>query len=281
VKFAAVLLFVPVFAWSQASSAQFEAASIKRNPECRVPGKQVPTPGRVSLQCITLQTMIQAAYGFFANGVARDPKTLEVTGGPGWVATEFYDVAAKAEGNPKVEQMIGPTMQGLLENRFKLKVHRASKEVPVYDLVTAKGGPRLERTKEGACIPIDLNRMPPRPTPGEAGPTMCGTQNFQFNGPLATMTAHGMTMEQLAGERLPRLVDRLVIDKTGLTGMFDFRLEFLPERRPESRDTTPTADATGPNIFAALQQQLGLKLEPAKGSLDILVIDHVERPTEN
>src|SRR5690242_17704347 len=93
---------------------QFEAASIKRNSECRMPGKPMPTPGRVMLQCQTLEQMIQASYGMFADGVTRKPQMLEVSGGPAWVKTDFYDVSAKAEGNPQIEMMVGPMMQALL-----------------------------------------------------------------------------------------------------------------------------------------------------------------------
>jgi len=255
---------------------QFEAASIKRNTNCRMPGKPVPTPGRVSLDCQTLEQLIQAAYGMFANGLSRSPQMPEVSGGPGWVKSDFYDVSAKAEGNPRIEQMVGPMMQTLLEERFQLKVRRAAKEVPVYDLVLAKGGHKLERTKEGNCVPVDLNKMRP-PAPGEPRPTYCGSQTMERRGPAMVMIAHGMTMEALAGERLPRLAGRPVVDKTGLTGMWDFQLQFAPETRERAGE----ADAgAAPDLFAALAQ-LGLKLEPAKGSVDTLVIDRVERPTEN
>jgi uncharacterized protein (TIGR03435 family) len=270
------MLSVPAAIWGQ--SPTFEAASIKLNTGCPVPGKAVPTPGRVSLKCATLESLVQAAYGMFADGVGRKPQVLEVVGGPNWMKSDFYDVNAKADGNPRIEQMVGPMMQALLEERFKLKVHRAAKEVPVYELVLAKGGPKFQRTKEGSCVTVDLNHMP-QPTPGEPFPTYCGSQTMQRKGPAMVMFAHGMTMEGLAGERLPRMAGRPVIDKSGLTGMFDFQLEFALETREfQTREGDPPS---APDIFAALQQQLGLKLEPAKGSVDLLVIDHAERPMEN
>jgi uncharacterized protein (TIGR03435 family) len=253
----------------------FEAASIKRNGDCRGPGKAMPTPGRVMLPCMTLEQLIQAAYGMFGDGVSRKPQVLDVSGGPGWVKTDFYDVSAKAEGSPRIEMMVGPMMQALLEDRFQLKVHRASKEIAVYDLVVAKGGHKLERPKEGSCVPVDLNKMRP-PARGEAGPTYCGSQTIERKGAAVVMIAHGMTMEQLAGERLPRMAGRPVVDKTGLTGMWDFRLEVAFETKE-----APAEAGGPPDVFAAVQQQLGLKLESGKGSVETLVIDRVERAAEN
>jgi uncharacterized protein (TIGR03435 family) len=211
----------------------------------------------------------------FPDGVSRKPVMLEVSGGPGWVKTDFYDVSGKAEGNPRIEMMVGPMMQGLLEERFQLKVHHAAKEIAVYDLVVAKGGPKLQRTKEGSCVPADLNKMRP-PARGESGPTYCGSQTIERKGAAVVMTAHGMTMEQLAGERLPRMAGRPVVDKTGLAGMWDFQLEVAFETRE-----APGEAGGAPDVFAAVQQQLGLKLEGAKGSVDTLVIDRAERPVEN
>jgi uncharacterized protein (TIGR03435 family) len=264
----------------QAQTPKFEVASIKRNPACPTPNKAVPTPGRVMLECSTLQMLIQAAYGMFANGTTRDARLLEVSGAPGWVQTEFYDVSAKAEGNPRIEQMIGPMMQALLEERFKLKLHRATKEAAVYDLTVAKGGPKLEKMKEGSCVVQDLNHMP-KPAPGETPPVYCGSQTLQRKGPLMVMIAHGMTMDGFAAERLPRMAGRPVVDKTGLAGRFDFQLEWALDNPELSGRGGDAPESAGPTIFAALQQQLGLKLEPAKGSVDILVVDHVEKPTEN
>jgi uncharacterized protein (TIGR03435 family) len=263
----------------QAQPAQFEVASVKRNTECPSGNKAVPTPGRVILQCATLETLIQTAYGMFANGTSRNPQVLEISGGPAWIKTDFYDVNAKADGNPRIEQMVGPMLQTLLEDRFKLKARRTPKEVPIYELTLSKGGPKFEKAKEGSCVPQDLNKMR-QPAPGEPRPTYCGSQTLDRQGQTMVMIAHGMTMEGFAGERLPLMTGRPVVDKTGLTGMYDFRLEFALElqgRAPEAN-----ADpASAPNVFTAIQQQLGLKLEPAKGSVDILVIDHAERPTEN
>lgn len=267
---------------------QFEVASVKRNAACgaRRGGALPPSPGRINLECQTLLGLMMTAYGVFANGATISPKIPEITGGPGWVTSDPYDVAAKAEGNAPFPQMAGPMLRALLEERFKLRVHRETKEVPVYFLTAAKNGPKLEATKEGSCVPIDPKHPPaPIATPGQPRPNYCGATKFQRRGSTMVLTLHGATMEQLTAVFLSRIVDRPVIDKTGIAGQYDFQIEF--EYTPDSGRAgdpgapEPPAFSDMPSIFGVLQAKLGLKLEPGKGPSEILVIDHVERPTEN
>jgi uncharacterized protein (TIGR03435 family) len=266
---------------------QFEVASVKRNPTCgaRRGGPGPSSPGRINLECQTVLGLMMTAYGVFADGVTVSPTIPEITGGPGWVTSDPYDVAAKAEGDAPFPRMAGPMLRALLEDRFKLRVHRETKEVPVYYLTVVKTGPKLEPTKEGSCVPIDPNHPPaPVATPGERRPTYCGPR-FQRRGSTMTVASHGGTMEQLTAAILSRIVDRPVFDKTGLAGRYDFQIEF--EYVPDSGNAgdlgAPQSPAVldGPSIFAVLQAKLGLKLEPGKGPNEILVIDRVERPTEN
>jgi uncharacterized protein (TIGR03435 family) len=271
----------------QSRQPQFEVASVKRNTACgaRRGGALPPSPGRINLECQTLLGLMMTAYGVFADGVTVSPRIPDITGGPGWVSSDPYDVAAKAEGNAPFPQMAGPMLRALLEERFKLRVHRETKKVPVYFLTVAKNGPGLEPAKEGSCVPIDPNHPPAAiATPGQPRPTYCGPR-FQRSGSTVTVTSHGATMEQLTEAILSRMVDRPVIDKTGLAGRYDFQIEF--EYVP---DTGGTGDAgarqqpagpEAPSILEVLQTKLGLKFEPGKGPSEILVIDHVERPTEN
>jgi uncharacterized protein (TIGR03435 family) len=182
--------------------------------------------------------------------------------------------------------MAGPMLRALLEDRFKLRVHREPKEVPVYFLTLAKNGPKLEAIKEGSCVPIDANHIPaPIATPGQPLPNYCGPR-FQLRGLTATLTSQGVTMEQFSGVPLSRMVGRPVIDKTGLaSGRYDFQIDFeyAPRSGPSSDPGAPEPPAASeaPSIFEVLQAKLGLKLEPGKGPGETLVIDHVERPTEN
>lgn len=217
-----------------------------------------------------LRQLIQAAYIGFANGPNPSSKRVQTSGGPGWIDSDLYDIIAKAEGEPPLDQMAGPMLQALLEDRFKLKMHRETREVPVYVLTPGKNGVKPGALKEAAsCVPIDLNH--PEPAPDQPMPNFCDRQVFSSDGPNRIVDSYGRSMESLAGGLLSNNLDRPVIDKTGITGRFDFRLEFARNM----------ADNTGTSIFTALQEQLGLKLTPDKGPVEVLVIDHVEKPSDN
>jgi len=275
--------------WSQTPVARprFEVASVKRNMSCRGRrgGGGPPTPGRLTMECATLQTLVENAYYIFADGRSMNPKAIEILGGPSWMLSDFYDISAKAEDGAGFAQMSGPMMQALLEDRFKLKTHRQSKEAPVYFLTVAKDGPKLEPTNEGSCATVDLNH-PLVPVTGQPTPVRCGSQGTSFKDGIVTMTWRGTTMDLLANDAgLSRAVRLPIVDRTGLSGQFDIHLEFAPEMpTPASGDAgTPTNTGTippGQSILEAFQK-LGLRLEPGKGSIDVLVIDHLERPAGN
>ena len=183
---------------------------------------------------------------------------------------EIYNaltINAKPESAQSREMMTGPMMQALLEDRFKLKIHRASKEIPAYALVAAKGGPRLQPTK--GC-PADYAGPPVEP--GQ----QCRYQSFTDAG----MNAYGWTMAQLS-ILLGSHMTRTVIDKTGIIGAFDFHLD-LPIPPPPG--SLGIDDPATPDLFGTVMdavQKLGLKLEASKGTAEFVVIDHIERPTEN
>ena len=222
------------------------------------------------MQCVPLRRLIQTAYVSFANGPIPSPIQLQILDGPAWIDSDPYDIAAKAVGNAPMDQMFGPMLQVLLEDRFKLKIHHDFREAPVYVLTVAKSGLKMTRTPEGSCTPLDLNHPPSPPAPGQPPPNLCGPDRMGRNGPNETMGGHGMTIAELAGI-LSKNVDRPIVDRTELTGRFGFHLEFARNM----------ADDTGTSIFTAVQEQLGLKLVPAKGPVEVLVIDHVEKPSEN
>jgi uncharacterized protein (TIGR03435 family) len=286
---------------------KFEVASIKPckanqvTPGRRKGGSDFSSPGRLKLGCQTLESMIQWAYLGFADAKAlpaseiaglppRPPISVRllfqsIKGGPAWVSFDRYSIEAKAEGTPDNAMMRGPMMQALLEDRFKLKIHRETKKVPLFELRVAKGGPRLQAARKGTCIAVDFEHpaVPGRPSrPG------CG-----LFGPSAGdgVDTYGQTMAGLCMQ-LSASLDRDVIDKTGIAGTFDIHLDLSMRDLfpgfhgdsvggsddPAAVQLTPT-DPTG-SIFAALRK-LGLKLEPGKGAAELLVIDHVERPSEN
>jgi uncharacterized protein (TIGR03435 family) len=161
-------------------------------------------------------------------------------------------------------------LQALLEDRFKLKVHRERKEIPVYALVVAKGGPKLEATKEGGCTPADPTQGPPPIVPRQ--PLPCGYIGEAKGGD--GIEAVGVTMASIC-QIFSVQLHRAIIDKTGITGRFNYQLPF----------NTPPPGASGDDeqfgVAMGALQKLGLKVESAKGTAEFIVIDHVERPSEN
>lgn len=301
--------FLPVILTLAAAHAQapatpaWDVASVKLNTSCGG-GRGMaapPSPGRINLQCNTVENLIRMAYVIFENGSTPNLKRVSITGGPGWTRSETYAINAKAEGPAPVAQMMGPMLRALLEDRFKLKVHHEAKEGPVYVLTLAKGGSKLQPLKEGSCIPLDLNHFPPPPAPGEPPPNICGNQQMRFNGKILSAKATGISVADWAGGMLAEMVGRPVIDKTGLEGKFTFEFEVAPDSSmamfqnmggrgargdasssggPDTSPIPSAGDPDGPTIFMALEK-LGLKLEAAKGPVDSLVIDHVEKPADN
>jgi uncharacterized protein (TIGR03435 family) len=288
--------------WSQeqpqtAERPPFEVASIKPNKGCEnIPraGNLSPSPGRLEMPCVNLQNLIQAAYGTFGDGVNINTQPLHMEGGPSWMQSEYYSLSAKADGQVRTEMLAGPMLQTLLADRFRLKAHRESREMPVYLLALGKGGLKIQPLAEGACTPLDLTHPPAPPKPGDPPPNLCGVMMMGPTGRGDMMVeVQGSTMTQFA-QRLSGRLDRPVVDKTGITGKFNFHLEFTPDPHirgqelPAGRgrdsgntiDTTPPADS-GPDLFAALQVQIGVKLSPDRGPVSFLIIDHVERPTAN
>jgi uncharacterized protein (TIGR03435 family) len=291
IAIAILILHSPLsYAQTAAPQPEFEVASIKLNPNCGNwrGGGQAPFTGRLNMECATLQRLIQLAYSTFADGATPNMQMLQISGDPGWVQSEFYDVTAKTDGAVRVEQMMGPMLRALLEDRFKLKIRRETKEMPVYALTVAKTGFKLHPLKPDGCVAIDLNQMPPPPAPGQTMPSFCGNLSTRMNGQSVTMDGHGMGLQEFSA-RLSAMLDRKVIDKSGVTGLYDFHLEFAPDEatpmfhagRGGDAGNPASAEIAGPSIIDALREQLGLKLMPDKGPVEFLVIDHVEKLSEN
>ena len=262
-----------------ASHARFEVASIKPTKQCAAYGGS-PTPGRVST-CGALSFMIQGAYDVYTKGRGFNPRVMTVSwtanieGAPDWLQSELYQIEAKAAGNPPQIVMNGPMMQALLEDRLKLKTHLETRNVPVYELTAVRGGPKLQRS-ETDCVPLDPMKPPAGETlPGQTSPKLCGG----FAAGKGTLDFSEMTISDFAQYLGRNIVRRPIIDKVGMAGRFNFHLQFAPdENTPLLRRSD---EVTGPSIFTAMQEQLGLKLDPATGPHEFLVIDSVERPSEN
>jgi len=269
------------------STQRFDAASIRLNAACGPTlgiGGRGPAAGRLTLKCGNLHPLIQQAFG---SGPVH-PGREQVSGGPAWVDSDRYEIAAETEGDTPVEQMSGPMMRSLLEDRFKLKVHREMKEVPVYELTVAKGGAKLQAVKAGSCIPQDQYHPESTPAggPPKTLPRVCGGGILGPNG----MDWAGATMADLCLQLSIRM-DRDVIDKTGLSGAFEIHLAMSPDDMlpsaikalmmgGDSASPAPSADPPGSSLFDAVQK-LGRKLESGKHATEFLVIDHIEKPSEN
>jgi uncharacterized protein (TIGR03435 family) len=257
----------------------FEVASVKQNVsgESRVSMRTQPG-GRLIVTNVLVRNLIATAF------VMADPQPLirsRILGGPDWIDSERYDINAKStiEFKPSPD---GPApelilmMRSLVEERFKLKTHRETRDLPVYELVLARAdrrlGPEMRKPAADCDAAIATGVRPPR-QPGDPPP--CGL----MGGPSRTI-AGGATMQQLAAN-LSNREERIVIDKTGLAGRFAFTLAWTPDRIPTEAPPAgiPPIDPNGPSLFTALQEQLGLKLQPAKAPMDVLVIDSVEHPT--
>jgi uncharacterized protein (TIGR03435 family) len=267
-----ILLTVLAAASLPAQIPLFDVVSIK---PCKVDvsggvrvGGNKTSPGRLTMTCVPLRMLIQHAYLIYAEGRYKDFNWYDVPieGAPGWTQSERYTIEATAPGLPSEGIMNGPMLQALLEDRFKLKIRRETREVPVYELVVAKGGPKL-KPFDGSCTPVDWDKatLEPGDCRNEAG----------ASGPNMTRFWHSITIDDFTMAVLDKqFTGRSVVNKTGIAGVFDIHLEFTPER------DSAAADA-GPSIFTAVQEQLGLRLVPARGPEEFLIIESVERPSEN
>lgn len=252
------------------------------------------SPGRLNLRCWTVKSLVRAAYVQFGSGSGGIMSSIPIEGGPAWIDSERYDIQTKAEGNPGLDRMLGVLMRTLLEDRFQLKVNRKTRAIPVYVLTVAKGGPKFPAFQEGTCVPLPIDDLlrkfpPPEPPPLPSGQRYC-TFLGDMKGSNRTLEAQGATLDQFARLGLAGM-DRPVMNKTGLKGRFNLNLEYAPDQtfsqgfrdgdRPGGDPAFLASDPAGPSIFTALQQQLGLKLEPSKGPGEYLVIHRVEKPSAN
>jgi uncharacterized protein (TIGR03435 family) len=243
--------FAPAFAQAPAARPEFEVASVKRNLSGSRPWLVPPEGGRFTATNIALSLLIRVGW------------PQKVSGGPSWVGTDGYDVSAIApEPNVSADEF-SLMMQNLLKDRFALRVHTETHEARVYVLLPAKGGLKLPDAKPEPCL---HGWKAPDADP-QAG---CGGMNVTPD----SISNEKVSMQWFANI-LAGVLGRPVLDRTGFAGSFKVRLEFAPVA--PGADT----DSTKPSIFAALEEQLGLRLESQKGTEEVLVIDHVERPSEN
>jgi uncharacterized protein (TIGR03435 family) len=282
---------------------EFEVASVKPAPPPRenrvrismAGGPGTPDPGRLNFEFVNLRMVLARAYGV---------KSYQISG-PALLDSERFNITAKVPPRTTKEQFLF-MLQNLVADRFKMTLHRENKDLPAYALVIGKSGVKMtvaadeEPVKEGA-----FPTPPPPPGPGgmpigkdgfpqlPKGVGRGGIAMIMMPGRMR-LAASGQTMTRLC-ETLEQQLDRAVVDLTGLTGKYDFTLTFEPEqsRMMAGLPAGPGRDVGGdsghqneveaaPNLFTAVQEQLGLKLEPRKSPVELLVIDHIEKtPVEN
>ena len=273
----AVLTAIGLCGQSGTKPLTFEVASIKPNTgDDHRFFIQIQPGGGLRTTGSTLKMLLTLAY---------DVREFQISGGPGWINTERYDIMAKAgdaavsdnaddprkmtdEQRRTVGEQMRERLRALLAERFQLTLHRETKEQSVYALVVAKGGPKLQQSeaKEGT---------------GPKGMMRMGR---------AQLSGQGVPLQMLT-QSLSSQLGRPVLDQTGLKGNFDFKLEWTPDpgqsggpfggAPPPGVDGPPPPDPNGPSVFTAVQEQLGLRLESQKGPVEMLVIDRVEKPSEN
>jgi uncharacterized protein (TIGR03435 family) len=225
----------------------YDAVTIKPDPDGH--GFFKLSPDSFSMGGMPAWVLIRSAYGVLMEG--------QVVGLPEWARTEPIAVEAKMDADttkalrklPPMEQWKQSQLmlQAMLADRFALKAHRETKDMPIYELTVAKGGLKMKQT---------------------ASDSSGGNANYASG----KVTAHQISVESLAAN-LSFAVGRVIVNKTGLEGGYDLTLEYAPDGAD--------ASDTRPSIFTALEEQLGLKLEPARGPVDVIVVDHIERPTAN
>ncbi len=238
----------------------FDVATIKPNKSGSRGVTISPRPGgRFVARNSSLESLIAFAYQI---------DNFQFSGAPDWLDSERYDIEAKASEDLTSASM-RPMLQALLEDRLQLKFHHETKEEAVYALLVGKTG-KLQDA--GACS-TPPGTTPPPPKPGGLPPPGCGS--------LATLRGRIIAQKVPIGRlvaALASLTERMVFDETNLTGKYDIDLRYAPDMDTPGQTQ---ADPNSPSLFTALQEQLGLKLESKKGPVEIFVIDHVERPSEN
>jgi uncharacterized protein (TIGR03435 family) len=268
-----------------AANPVFEVASVKQNKSGEGFIRIGMAPGgRFTANNVPLRQLILMAY---------QVQPFQIVGGPSWMVSDRFDIVAKASGDlpPPTPGVVGPMqlmMRALLADRFKLTLHNEQKEMPIYALVVARADGKLgsqlrqSTTDCAAIIGAAARRGGPPPPPSFNEPVQCGMRVFP-----GALSAGGFPLSQFT-QFLSTTVQRIVVDRTGLTGNFDLNMTWTPDQMPQGRGDPPPGapplpaiDPNGPSIFTAVQEQLGLKLESTKAPVDVLVVERAERPVED
>jgi uncharacterized protein (TIGR03435 family) len=274
-----LLIALPFVPTVLAQSPAFEVASIKPHPDTAGGPFLILPGGRVQAESVNLKTLVQRVYRLHAFQVI----------GPDWMTTDRFDIdanpsdeAMKASSTSEEVAKVLMMLRTLIVERFSLRTHTEMRLLQAYALQFARADRRLGSGIRPSALDCNISeRVEPQGvlrTAPATGPH-CGGLRFEFKGEVVTLRPAVGTMFQLA-DMLTPYVDRPIIDRTSLTGNFAVEVSFRPDRgAPVFGQPIPGADA--PSIFSAVQEQLGLTLEPVQAQVEVLMIDHVEHPTEN
>ena len=260
-------------------SPRFDTTSVKRNQSGGGGMRMGFTPGGVSAVNVPAWQLIREAFGL---------QEQQIAGGPEWLKVDRFDIEARFDPSPLPGMDRTARLQAMLQNllaeRFQLRTRTEAREMPIYALMLAREdgrlGPQIKPAAvDCAALQAAVGRGGPPPAPAGDGRPACGGR-----GGFGRMTVGGVPMAQFARQLSP-LTGRIVVDRTGLMGGFDFDLNWTPtpDQIPPGAppDIARTADPDGPSLFTALREQLGLKLESTRAPVDVLVIDAIQPPTEN
>ncbi len=280
-----MVLAIPVLSQGPGGTKpSFEVATVKPNAsgDNRVAILGQPG-GRMVVTNATLKMLM---------GVAYRVRDFQIIGGPNWINSDRWNVEAKAEEgsipprtgppDPNVFDPMTLMMQSLIEERFQLKMRRESREMPVYELVVARSGSKLKLSEDQTPFRPPERGAPPPPPLQPGGPMPRGAMRAG----RGSLEANALPLSSLI-QALSQQVGRTIVDKTGLSGLYDIKLEWTPELGQGAvipggpEPPPPAADLSGPSIFTALQEQLGLRLESTRGPVEVLVIQSAEKPTDN
>jgi len=283
----------PLFLWiafpantqGPAASSQFEVASVKvcpAQPEgargSRGGDGLESSPERLHLPCQTLQSLIRWAYVNFAEGQFNPLAAVPVSGGPSWINSDLFEIDAKTASPQSSGTINGPMLRSLLRERFRLEIHQETKEVPIYAITVAKGGAKLQTSKSD-CITIDPEHPALPIEPGKPLSAVCGMSRLTSKG----WQAFAVTMADFA-TLLSGNADRKVVDRTGLSGKFDIRLNLEADDFGLANGPDDSGRPEQTDIFARVRtavQKLGLRIDSSRGPGEYLVIDSAEKPSEN
>ena len=292
VGLALIVIAIPLLSQTPAPvKPSFEVVSIKASaPANNGIRLVVPQGDRYRMVGVRLRLLLTQAYQKLANGLPFGK--LQIIGAPSWIDADRYDIEAtvKCSGSAPPPEQLQLMIRSMLEDRFQLKAHMETRELPIYNLVVTRDGPKLKQSEDQtplalpaplqACSPVNTPQGPQPPPPAAPGSLPRGRLAIIPNPNGLTVVQGTVPIANLA-EALEIQVGRPVIDKTDIKGLYDFKFTFSPEGlKGTPLGAVPPAVDPGPSLFSVIQE-FGLRLESTKGPVGVLVVDSVQKPTAN